>query len=83
MGFRPLSFRAVAALLLEWPVLLSLSAVSPASSPVVYNTHKRRRDLEARLQILPWDLSITCWAWISYSLEAHLAVNFLERNLER
>ena len=51
--------------------------------PMVYNTHKRRQDLEARLQILLWDLSITCWACISYSLEAHLAVNFLERNLER
>lgn len=24
--------------------------------PVVYNTHKRRQDLEARLQILFWDL---------------------------
>lgn len=33
VGFRPLSFGAVAALLLEWPVLLSLSAVSPAPSP--------------------------------------------------
>lgn len=32
VGFRPLSFVAVATLLLEWPVLLSLSAVSPASS---------------------------------------------------
>ena len=27
--------------------------------------------------------SITCLVWISYFLEAHLAVNFLERNLGR